>query len=210
MDANAQQLKFKIKGPGSRTGTKANLILKKGVYGGQVEHRKFARPFSATKAVHIIFRSRLLSGARSLLRANRKEWTEEILKQKTRHYGAKLYSFSVNSNHIHLLMKFPTPQSQSRFLRDATGSLALKIKTTFKISKNTKVWDARPFSSLVKCFPRIKAYIEKNKNEATGLWPYKKRTISYLSQVLGKIDTFRLNKSDKNYSTFYNRIRSTA
>lgn len=201
MAARSQQLRLKFKGPGNRTGTKANLILQKGVYGGQIDQRKFSRPFAATKAVHIIFRSRLLSGTRSLLRANRKQWTEKILKQKASHHAAKLYSFSVNSNHIHLLIKFPSADSQSGFLRDFAGTMALKIKTKYKISKKTKVWDARPFSSLVKSFPRIRAYIEKNKNEASGLWPYEKRPISYLVRVLRKIESNFNVESYKVHST---------
>lgn len=191
-----KQLSFSIKekGPGKRSGTKARLILKSQVYGGSIQHRKYQRPYSKTQAAHVILRSRLLSGSRSLLKANRSKWTEELIRNKARKYQAKLYTFSVNSNHLHLLMKFPSQESQSFFLRDLAGSLALKIKKTFKIARSIKVWDARPFSSIVRSYPKIKAYIEKNKNEATGLWPYQKRPISYLEKALKKIELISLSR----------------
>jgi REP element-mobilizing transposase RayT len=173
---------------GRRPGTKAHLIFKLGAFGGSIKHRKFKRPFNPKKAVHVIFRSRLLSGTRSLLRANRKSWTESLIKNKTQQHQVKLYHFSVNSNHIHLLLRFPTVEAQRSFLRDFSGSLALKIKKSFQISKNIRVWDERPFTKIVSAFKVIKDYIEKNKNEAVGLWPYQKRPISYLSRVLEKIE----------------------
>jgi REP element-mobilizing transposase RayT len=179
---------FKESGPGRRPGTKAHLIFKMGAFGGAIQNRKHKRPFHAKKAVHVIFRSRLLSGTRSLLKANRKIWTEGLIKNKTQKHQVKLYNFSVNSNHIHMLLRFPTVEAQRSFLRDFSGSLALKIKKTFQISKSIRVWDERPFTKIVSAFKVIKNYIEKNKNEALGLWPYQKRPISYLSQVLTKLE----------------------
>jgi putative transposase len=179
---------FKESGPGRRPGTKAHLIFKMGAFGGAIQHRKFKRPFNAKKAVHVIFRSRLLSGTRSLLRSNRRKWTEELIKNKAHHHQVKLYNFSINSNHIHMLIRFPSPHAQRAFLRDFSGSLALKIKKTFKISQLIRVWDERPFTKIVRAFKMIRNYIEKNINEALGLWPYQKRPISYLSQVLSKLE----------------------
>jgi REP element-mobilizing transposase RayT len=166
-----------------------------GAFGGAIKHRKYKRPFNSKKAVHVIFRSRLLSGTRSLLRSNRKKWTEKLIKNKTHHHQIKLYSFSVNSNHIHMLLKFPNPEAQRAFLRDFAGSLALKIKKTFQISKSVRVWDERPFTKLVRAFSVIKNYIEKNRNEAIGLWPYQKRPISYLSIVLNKLEHKKLSSA---------------
>jgi REP element-mobilizing transposase RayT len=180
---------FSATGPGCRPGTKTHLIFKQGAFGGSIRHRKYKRPFEAKKAVHVIFRSRLLSGTRSLLRSNRKKWTEELVKNKTQHHLVKLYHFSINSNHIHMLLKFPTADAQRAFLRDFTGSLALKIKKTFQISQSIRVWDERPFTKLVRAFKVIKNYIEKNRNESLGLWPYQKRPISYLDKVLMQLET---------------------
>lgn len=182
----------KMKGPGSRPGTKAFLIHKMGSYGGAIEHRKFKRPFNSKKAVHIVFRSHLLSGNRSLLRSNRHLWTATLLKAKAKKYQAKLYNWSISSNHIHILVRFNSEKNQSCFLRDFGGTVALKIKKVFQISQSLKVWDGRPFTTLVRHFPRIQKYITQNKNEALGFWPYKARPTSYLLKVICKITGLHL------------------
>ncbi len=173
-----------------KTGTKAHLIRDQLVYGGALQHRKFARPFLKNRCTHVILRSRLLSGSRSLLKSNRKEWVQNLIQKKAKKYNSKLYQFSINSNHLHLLIKFTSDKAQADFLRDLAGSLALKIKRTFKIAKTIRIWDERPFSSVVKTktFKIINNYILKNKNEAAGLWPYQKRPVSNILKVLAKLN----------------------
>lgn len=183
-----KQLKFKMKST-HKSGTKANLVEEGWVYGGALNYRKKKRPFRKNKAVHLILRSHLLSGSRSLLKANRKEWVENLIRAKTRKYQSKLYQFSVNSNHLHLLVSFANEKAQGDFLRDLAGTLALKIKKVFKVSKNVRIWDGRPFSRVVKSksFPMISRYIKKNTKEASGLWPYEPRPVSYIEKCLNKM-----------------------
>lgn len=190
---NSKQLKFKMKSP-HKSGTKAHLVETGLVFGGALNYRKMKRPFRRNKATHLIFRSRLLSGSRSLLKANRRQWVKDLFQEKAKKYHSKIYQFSVNSNHLHLLIAFTDEISQANFLRDVSGTLALKIKKTFRIPAHIKVWDARPFSRIVnaKAFPVISRYIERNTKEASGLWGYKERPLSYLEKVLGK---FNVRKS---------------
>ena len=70
----------KKSGPGNRPGTKSYLIHQLKSYGGAINHRKYKRPFDSRKAVHLILRSRWLSGSRSLIKGNRRQWVEKILK----------------------------------------------------------------------------------------------------------------------------------
>ena len=174
----------------ARPGIKAYLVETKQVYGGALNYRKKKRPFHKNRAVHLILRSRLLSGSRSLTKSNRSSWVQELLKTKAKKYQAKLYKFSVNSNHIHILIRFLSPESQSQFLRDVAGSLALKIKRAFKIPQAIRVWDQRPFTSLVKSksFRFIQKYIERNHHEATGRWAYTPRPISELVKTLERLE----------------------
>ncbi len=176
-----------------RSGTKADLIHRGLGYGGQLHYRKLKRPFQRSGCSHFILRSRLLSAQRSLLKANRKAWVRDLIKRKAKKYQAKLYTYSVNSNHLHLLMKFPSREMQAQFLRDLSGSLALKIKKVFKIEKNTRVWDARPFSRLVKSgsYQALIRYIEKNRMEAAGIWEYTQRPVSQLIKALAKIEALK-------------------
>jgi putative transposase len=173
-----------------REGTKARLIQRGLGYGGSIRYRKIQRPFSSKGCTHLILRSRLLEGNRSLTRYGRKQWVEKLLQLKAKKYHASLYQFSVNSNHLHLLIKFKTAQLQAQFLRDFSGSLALKIKKTFRISKAVKVWDERPFSRLVKgkAFPFVAQYILKNRNEAAGIWSFTQRPLSALTRALEKLN----------------------
>jgi len=183
-----QQTSFNFKKP--RTGTKAYLVERKLVYGGALNYRKKKRPFRKNCAVHLILRSRLLSGSRSLTKSNRSLWVQQLLEARAKKYQAKLYKVSVNSNHIHVLIRFLSPTSQSQFLRDVTGSLALKIKRSFKIPQEVRVWDARPFTSIVKnkAFGFIQKYIEKNQHEATGRWVYTPRPPSELVKTLDRLE----------------------
>lgn len=191
-----KQLKLKIQNP-HKSGTKAHLVETALVFGGALQYRKKKRPFRRNRATHLIFRSQLLSGSRSLLRANRQEWVKELLKKKAKKYHSRLYQFSVNSNHLHLLISFIDEDSQRDFLRDVAGSLALKIKKTFKIPQNIKVWDGRPFSRIIKpsAFPQIAQYIKKNIKEASGLWPYRARPISYIEKTLRRMEDRKLKLS---------------
>ncbi len=174
-----------------RPNTKADLIARGLGYGGELRYRKVKRPFHAKRALHVIFRSRLLSGSRSLLRSNHKPVAEKLLLAKARRYHAKLYKFSVDSNHLHLLIQFRNREMQARFMRDLAGHLALLLKKKFHIQKEQSIWDDRPFSRLVKpgSFSSMIQYIVKNQNEASGLWAYKKRPISALAKTLEALAT---------------------
>jgi REP element-mobilizing transposase RayT len=172
----------------ARKGTKLSIIERGLGFGGEIRYRKGRRPFSPKLCTHIILRSSLLAGARSLLRSNHRMWTENLLAEKVLKYQARLYSFSINSNHLHLLIKFANANLQAQFLKDFAGTLALKIKRAFRISKDQRVWDDRPFSRLIKpgSFPAIRRYIEKNDQEATGLKAYTPRPLSELVKALTK------------------------
>jgi len=67
---------------------------------------------------------------------------QQLLQVRAKKYQAKLYKVSVNSNHIHVLIRFLSPTSQSQFLRDveATGRW---------------VYTPRPPSELVKTLDRL-------------------------------------------------------
>jgi REP element-mobilizing transposase RayT len=175
-----------------RAGTKARLIQRGLGFGGEIRYRKKKRPFSLTKPTHIVLHSSLLSGSRSLLKSNRKAWVDNLIQEKAAKYEAKLYKFSVNSNHLHLLLKFTSEIQQANFLRDLAGSMAHKIKRAFKLPKEVKVWSERPFSKVLTkgAYPWVVKYIERNQHETTGFWESKPRPISELIRALEKF-TFK-------------------
>lgn len=171
-----------------RPGTKAYLVEKKLVFGGALNYRKKKRPFRKNRAVHVIFRSQSLGGTRTLNRQTRKSFIESLLRKKSFRYGARLFRFSINSNHIHVLIRFGSRRAQANFLRDFAGSLALWIRRQFLLKK--KIWDARPFTSVVgaKAFLKIVAYIEKNRKESSGAWAYERRPVSAMERILARIE----------------------
>ncbi len=170
-----------------RTGTKAHMIEQQGVYGGALNYRKKKRPFRKNKAVHLILRSGQLTGSRSLLKNGRQKKIGKLLQDKAKQHGAKLYKYSVNSNHIHALIRFATRDLQTAFLRDLSGTMAKRIKRAFNIKE---LWDARPFTRIVrsKSFKAIESYIEKNQKEADGTWAYRPRPLSELEKFLNKFE----------------------
>lgn len=171
-----------------RPGTKAYLVEKKLVYGGALNYRKKKRPFRKNRAVHLVLRSRLLGGSRALSRQRRQSVVEKLLFKKSKKYGAKIYRHSINSNHIHILIRFGSSLAQANFLRDFSGTLALWIRRQFHLKK--KVWDARPYSSVVRsnAFLKIAAYIERNRKESSGAWAYESRPVSVIERILKRIE----------------------
>lgn len=171
-----------------RKNSKAFLVEEHLVYGGALNYRKKRRPFLKSRATHFVLRSNRLEGARSLLKQNRTKIVEAVLISRAKRYGAYLYKYSINSNHIHLLIRFTTAKLQADFLRDFAGTLALKLRRLLDIQHGS-FWQARPFSSMVKrsAYNAIQLYIEKNRNEAAGVWAYQPRPVSELARILDRI-----------------------
>ncbi len=112
-----------------------------------------------------------------------------LMKQIAQRYAIKIKSFSVQKDHIHVLV-YPESSAHPRrakenfqnFLRLFSGQMGRKYKMIFKrlgIQAPKSIWTYRPFTRLVswgkKSLNSILKYIEKNTLEALGFVQYLNR-----------------------------------
>ena len=91
----------------------------------------------------------------------------------------KVYNNSLNSNHIHLLVKARTQKSLHDFLRVLNGQIAQRITGAVRGRKNKISFWLRPaWKRMVnggRDFFNLHRYIYQNQLETLGLIPYQRR-----------------------------------
>ena len=150
-------------------------------HGGEhsVGRRKVRRPVVTKRAMHLTMRSTKAVGNWSLLHPRHRGFVSSLVATLSKKYDVKIYQFSNNGNHLHLLVKAKTRKGFQSFLRLLSGRLALRI-TGAKKGKSlaSRFWDLPAFTRIVewgKDFKTVTAYVIQNINEALGLVPYKPR-----------------------------------
>jgi REP element-mobilizing transposase RayT len=145
------------------------------LHGGSlsVGKRKAARPIATRRPMHVVLRStskRLVRHAGGIRR---------LLKQLGHRYQVTVYERSVNSNHIHLVVRAKTRMGFHTFLRVFAGQVAQKITKRFKgTSLKTSFWEFPPFTRILewgKAFLTARQYVLQNQLEADGVIPYQPR-----------------------------------
>ena len=85
---------------------------------------------------HLVLRARL-----PVLRLKRnKAIISQLFFELSEKFQVKIYNNSLNSNHIHLLVKAKTQKDLHGFLRVLAGQIAQKITGAVKV-KETNLWD---------------------------------------------------------------------
>lgn len=136
-------------------------------HGGELSRgkRKSRRPLSLNLPHHFIL-SAETSESGSLVR-HRNE-VLNCLYEMAKRFSVTLHEQSVNSNHSHLMISFPSRSAYLGFIRLTTATLTRKIKVKWKLT---------PYSRMVhwgKEFESVRVYIERNEYEARGLTVYKR------------------------------------
>ena len=91
-------------------------------------------------SVHLVLRARL-----PVLRLRKnKAIVSQLLCETAEKFQVKIYNNSLNSNHIHLLVKAPTQKSLYDFLRVLTGQIAQRITGAVRGKKNELSFWLRP------------------------------------------------------------------
>jgi REP element-mobilizing transposase RayT len=167
-----------------------------------------ARPISTKQAIHLVMRSEIARGSRSLLlHAGR---IEGILKKQARRHGVRLYRLANAGNHLHIVVKLERRGALAPLLRATTGLIARlvlkaergrpaldvqKAPSAFQ-HRPTRFWDARPFSRLIawgKDYLQVKDYLELNTLETKGFAKADGRILlSHLEEYRrqGKLDRY--------------------
>ena len=149
-------------------------------HGGEnsIGKRKVIRPFSSSKPIHLILRCSKNWGQRSLRSFSNSQMLRFYLIKFSRKFNVSLYQYSINSNHIHLLLRSKHKILFQSFLRSLAGTIALKLKTK---SEKNKFWAYLTFSRVMtwgRDFKTVVNYIIQNQLEATGQISYKPRSIN--------------------------------
>jgi len=110
-----------------------------------------ARPFARNAPVHVVLRSEIANGKLSLWNHDRE--IHRILRAEALRVGARLMELANSGNHLHLVICFPSPKAQMRFLRAAAGLIARLVlgakKSLRRLQEGESFWAGRPFTRIV-------------------------------------------------------------
>ena len=129
--------------------------------------RKSTRAISTNLPIHLVLKTR--KELNLFTQVNRNDFLI-YLARYTKKFNIKLYSWSVQKNHIHLCIRISQRENYQKFIRSLTGILARLW--------GKGVWQLLPYSRLVnwgKDFQNVLNYIEMNEAEIQGFREYKKR-----------------------------------
>jgi hypothetical protein len=125
---------------------------------------------------HLVLKSRI-----PVLRLKRnKTIISSLLLEISERFQVKVYNNSLNSNHIHLLVKSQTQKDLQDFLRVLAGQIAQRITGAVRGKKNKLSFCLKSaWKRMVhwgRDFLNIQKYIYQNQLETLGLIPYQPRT----------------------------------
>lgn len=164
------------------------------------------RPLSSKEAIHFVLRSHWAMGRDSFLQNRNRQFIDCTIKRFAKKFGVRIYRQSINSNHIHLLLRITNRVLYCAFIKAVSGKIATHVMAgqsfaqyvksgrqqgrgdgalTVKRRVDTKLafWQFRPFSRVVswgKDFTKCAKYVKQNVLEALGFVPYTSRRNYYL------------------------------
>jgi putative transposase len=139
-------------------------------FGGEllIGKRKSKRPLSTKNPIHLVLRA-----DKPLLKKNERA-VADIWKRFAKKFGIKTYDSSINSNHMHAVIRIHSQAQYNRFIQALAGTIVARIGIK---------WLVRPFTRIVagwgKAFKKAKSYVELNWLESWGLIEYQPRKSRY-------------------------------
>jgi hypothetical protein len=140
-------------------------------------HPKTARPIVTKKAMHLVLHAAKAQGRLSFL--FHAKAVETLVKAQAARQGVRLYDLANAGNHLHLVIRVPSPRAYKRFVRSISGLLVRKVcgvqrgkalSAASKASSNG-FWTARPFSRVVswgRDYTGLMNYLDINRGESQG------------------------------------------
>jgi len=96
--------------------------------------RRSRRPLDIKKSVHLVLRSDLAKGSRSLMR--NQDVVLRVLQKFSRRFQIRIYEKAICGNHIHLLVKAKSRRDLQNFFRVLAGQIAQEILRRFPLQKH--------------------------------------------------------------------------
>ena len=138
---------------------------------------KTRRPLSTRRPIHLTLRSSKATGQLSLSRY-RPQIKSLLLKHSAR-WNIRVYSYSINSNHIHLLIRGKCRLDLQNFFRTLSGLVARLITQAKKNRSFGKFWDLPLWTRLAdwgRPFRLLRDYLLRNQLESLGMIPYHRKS----------------------------------
>ena len=136
-------------------------------FGGalDIDFKKEIRTLSGKYLTHLVLKS---TGKRSLF--HHRKFIRQTIFRQAELSGVKVFGLSVQDDHIHHALQYPSRQAYNRFVRAVTGLVARKL--------GRGIWKYRPYSRVLTSWGKpaqnLRAYIEKNELEIWGVIPYRR------------------------------------
>ena len=139
-------------------------------HGGKLRlgQAKTRRPLSLSQCHHIVLKAK--QHVHSFLPSSRRENIHHHILRWSNRFQIQVYARSVNSNHIHLLIRSNGRTELQNFLRVLPGQIAQSLQR-----EPGKFWDSLTYTRVVhwgRDYERVMKYIELNTLEAAGLVQY--------------------------------------
>jgi REP element-mobilizing transposase RayT len=118
---------------------------------------KEQRPISTKTAMHVVLRSSLAKGNRSMLNPGKSIAIKKLVHDHADNFNIKIHEFTNTGNQLHMLIKVGNRNSYLRFIRTVTGLIArvaLGVERGKKMG--VKFWDMRPYTRVVDYRPGYK------------------------------------------------------
>ncbi len=141
-----------------------NLLEKPSLqFGGSFDQRHRTRTLCSRRPVHLTLKSQ----KRFSLFRSREEIRKIIFKQAKK-FGIKIYSWSIQKDHIHLAIQVLNRDAYKKWIRAVTGLIARLL--------GKGIWKFRPFTRVLSGFGKelrnLNNYIFRNELEVFKIWSY--------------------------------------
>ena len=147
--------------------------------GKATSHAKTKRIISTKQPIHLVMKSSLATGSRSLLKPQNRQAAERILSRTASKFGVRVYRQVLMGNHIHMVIRVHNRQEFAKFLKSAPSLIAQHILRLKRGQKSELLavlkrgfWDARPFTRVVSSwgqdYRRVLKYLARNLIQAYG------------------------------------------
>ena len=155
-----------------------------------IKKRRAKRPLNPKNAHHLVLRSELARGERSLFK--NKALAMRILVKYAKKFNIRIYGKCINTNHIHLHVKGRTKEDLQNFFRVFSGQVAQELLLKYPLQKHESppspggthpknkrsFWSTLIYSKIISWgreYQNVQSYIIRNIRESLGLIPYTER-----------------------------------
>ena len=176
-------------------------------HGGKLRNQRagrLARPLSTKQSLHLVFKANCDCVRGGLRSSRRFALIHRILAKYSKRFWIKVEQISIQSDHIHLLIRAPRRAKYAAFLRVFAGQIAQQFQKEGLLSgtQNSKcnqgvtdtapgapsglvrLWRYRPFSRVIvgfRAYQIVRSYVQLNELEAQGKIRYQKQRLRGLS-----------------------------